>query len=136
MLWDDLITLTNKPETALDGVSLPDYIKQWSQRQSINFDPPFVAWQRQVSGGYISHVMVADDPARDTSLTLRALSHYLIDLMPASAMLSVCKSLAEDYAFYYGRSQDPPVLAQPTMQLRANFGEKRERPSFQIAPEE
>jgi hypothetical protein len=79
--------------------------------------------------------MVADDPAHDTSLTLRALSHYLIDLMPNSAMLSVCKSLAEDYYFYYGRAQEQ-IPAQPSMQLRASFGEKRERPSFQIASEE
>jgi hypothetical protein len=80
--------------------------------------------------------MIADEPARDTSLTLRALSHYLIDLMPSSAMSSVCKSLAEDYYFYYGRTDNDLISAQPATQLRASFGEKRERPSFQIASEE
>jgi len=80
--------------------------------------------------------MVANEPARNSSLALRALSHYLIDLMPDSAMSSVCKSLAEDYTFYYERDQVNDISSQAVGQLRANFGERRERPSFQLASEE
>src|SRR5947209_1306974 len=97
MPFEHLITLTNKRDIASAGASPIDYIKQWVQNQWNSIDAPFVyrdlqtdplsiAWQRQVSGGQISHVMVANEPARNSSLALRALSHYLIDLMPDSAM--------------------------------------------------
>lgn len=80
--------------------------------------------------------MVANEPVRNSSLALRALSHYLIDLMPDSVMSSVCKSLAEDYTFYYDRNPVNEISSHVVGQLRANFGEQRERPSFQIASEE
>jgi hypothetical protein len=151
-------TLIGSPVVYLGGVSPIDYMMQcvhnsyrhhpwnWSAKitnpwQKYEAPELCLGWQREVSGGNISHAITYQIPetalqTEDTeAMRLRFVCHVLLDLISDKGLPELFESIKDNLEFYEKRQQEEAPLLPAGSGIRFKIGEKYERPVFQVAQE-
>ena len=155
MPYKYLTTSIGKPAVYFGGALPTDYMRQctlgsylenWSSRlvsQPLRADEHqwFLGWQREVSGGDVSHTITYQIPktALETQdsemMKLRFVCHVLLDLVTDEGLSELFQSIKDNIEFYEERQKKHVPLLFSKGRTKFKLGEKYERPPFHVVEE-